>query len=306
MGYGVTVSSLLHLAILLLVYFGLPSLFVSEEPVVQMIPVAVYPVREETVTPPPLPPVVEAEAEEDPATEPLPEKEPVPIPPAPDVAHDIPPTPSPPPEPIPAKPEPEPRVAEAAAPPPPPTTIPEISAVPPPPPPKPVYTAKVKPKPTLEPKPVVEKKPPPPNLLASLLKSVIASAQHEIKLEQQQAEAATLEAPPQVVARPRISDQPLSASVSDAIRRQVEDNWSVPAGAADAGNLSVEIRIRLQPNGEVRSAEIVDQGRLSDNFYRTMAESARRAVLLASPLRDLPPEKYEQWREITFTFKPPV
>ena len=104
----------------------------------------------------------------------------------------------------------------------------------------------------------------------------------------------------------RISDETLSLSVSDAIRRQVEDNWNVPAGAADAADLTVEIRIYLMSDGEVSRAVIVDQSRLSDSFYRSMAESARRAVMRASPLRDLPPEKYEQWREITFTFKPPV
>ena len=109
-----------------------------------------------------------------------------------------------------------------------------------------------------------------------------------------------------MVSTSRISDEPLSSSVRDAIRRQIEDKWSVPAGAADAGDLAVQIRILLLPDGEVRRADIVDKARLSDTFYRTMAESARRAVLQASPLRDLPPEKYEQWREITFTFRPPV
>ena len=128
----------------------------------------------------------------------------------------------------------------------------------------------------------------------------------EEMLEQKQAQAAPVETPPEVVTTSRITDEPLSSIVSDAIRRQVEAKWSVPAGAADAGDLAVEIRILLLPDGVVRRAVIVDQARLSDAFYRTMAESARRAVLQASPLRDLPPEKYEQWKEITFTFRPPV
>ncbi len=151
-----------------------------------------------------------------------------------------------------------------------------------------------------------EEKPAAPDPLASLLKSIIENTQNAIKLEQKQAEAKPLEAPPEVSTMSRVSDEPLSSSVSDAIRRQVEDNWNVPAGAADAGDLAVEIRIRLLPDGVVQRADIVDQARLSEAFFRTMAESARRAVLQASPLRDLPPEKYEQWREITFTFRPPV
>ncbi len=288
---SITFSSILHLVVVLLVYFGMPSLFSSDENLERPIPVIIYPVRDETVLPPPQAPEAEPEVEAEP------EKEPLPMPPTPDVADD-----APPPEPTTAKPAP--RVAEAAAPPPPPPTIPEPSVVPPPPPPKPVQTAVVKPKPA--PESVPEEKPATPDLLASLLKSVIESTQNAIKLEQKQAEARSVEAPPVVSTISRISDEPLSLSVSDAIRRQVEDNWNVPAGAADAGDLAVEIRIRLLPDGVVQRADIVDQARLSEAFYRTMAESARRAVLQASPLRDLPPEKYEQWREITFTFRPPV
>lgn len=296
---GVTFSSILHLAVLLLVYFGMPSLFSGDEPIDRPIPVTVYPVREETVLPPPEPQKPDPLAESEP--EPEPEKEPVPIPPAPDVAHEAPP---PPPEPTPAKPKPAPRVVEAVAPPPPPS-IPEPSDVPPPPPPKPTHLAKVKPTPTPQPQP--EKKPASPDPLASLLRSVMESAQHAIKLEQKQAQARPAEPPPETSTMSRISDEPLSSSVSDAIRRQVEDNWNVPAGAADAGDLTVEIRILLSPDGEVRRVDIVDQTRLSaDTFYRAMAESARRAVFQASPLRDLPPEKYEAWREITFTFRPPI
>ena len=293
---GVTFSSVLHLVVLLLVYFGMPSLFKAEDPIERPIPVTVYPMRDETVLPPPQAP--EREAKETP--EPEPAKEPVPMPPDPDVAHAAPPSS----DPTPAKPEPAPRVAEAVAPPPPPPTIPEPSAAPPPPPPKPAQVATLKPKP--EPDPLIEEKPKRPNMFESLLKSVIESAPHEIKLEPKQAQAAPVETPPEVVTTSRVTDEPLSLSVRDAIRRQVEDKWNVPAGAANAGDLAVEIRILLMPDGEVRRADIVDRARLSDAFYRTMAESARRAVLQASPLRDLPPEKYEQWREITFTFRPPV
>ena len=108
---------------------------------------------------------------------------------------------------------------------------------------------------------------------------------------------------------PKLSDQPLSLNVVDAIRRQIEEKWSLPAGAADAGGLEVEIEIVLMRDGTVRKASIVDSAQLNlagEEFFRTMAESALRAVQRASPLQNLPPEKYEQWREITFRFRPPV
>ena len=165
---SITFSSILHLVVLLLVYFGMPSLFSTDEPLDRPIPVTVYPVRDETVLPPPQAPEAEPEVE----AEPEPEKEPLPMPPSPDVADDAPP---PPPEPTSAKPAP--RLAEAAAPPPP--TIPEPSVVPPPPPPKPVQTAAVKPKPA--PEAVPEEKPAAPDALASLLKSLIENTQNAIK-----------------------------------------------------------------------------------------------------------------------------
>ncbi|MCH7889387.1 MAG: TonB C-terminal domain-containing protein [Proteobacteria bacterium] len=98
-------------------------------------------------------------------------------------------------------------------------------------------------------------------------------------------------------------------SVTRAIKRQVEANWMVPAGALDARKLQVEIRIVLRSDGKVLDARIVDQGRMNrsgEEFFRTVAESARRAVWRASPLRGLPPHLYDQWREITFKFIPPA
>ncbi len=83
----------------------------------------------------------------------------------------------------------------------------------------------------------------------------------------------------------------------------------MPIGAPEAGGLVVEIRIVLQPDGTVTDTQIVDRARLTrpgEEFFRTMAESAVRAVWRASPLQNLPPEKYKLWREIIFAFKPPA
>ena len=62
--------------------------------------------------------------------------------------------------------------------------------------------------------------------------------------------------------------------------------------ARDAQNLAVEIRVMFNPDGSVARAEIVDTSRMaSDAFYRTAAESAYRAVLLCSPLQQMPVKK---------------
>ena len=66
---GVTFSSILHIAVLLLVYFGMPSLFSVDEPIDRPIPVTVYPVRDETVLPPPQAPEAEPEIKTEPEPE---------------------------------------------------------------------------------------------------------------------------------------------------------------------------------------------------------------------------------------------
>lgn len=102
-----------------------------------------------------------------------------------------------------------------------------------------------------------------------------------------------------------LSDR-LTISEEDALRRQIEQCWNPPIGARDAKNLVVEITIDVNPDRTVSNAEIVDKGRYaSDSFFRAAADAAKRAVLnpQCSPLM-LPPDKYDQWKRIDFTFDP--
>jgi hypothetical protein len=88
------------------------------------------------------------------------------------------------------------------------------------------------------------------------------------------------------------------------VRAQIARSWNVPAGARDAKDLVVEIRVVVEPDGTVRQATIVDQARLaSDPMFRAVAESARRAFFnpLCRPLH-LPRDKYAIWRELTVSF----
>ena len=113
-------------------------------------------------------------------------------------------------------------------------------------------------------------------------------------------------APPSPPSPPAITLQaPLTVSEIDLIRQQFYHCWSVPAGARDAGDLVVRVRVSLNPDGSLRGQpELVDSSRLNDAFWRAAAESALRAVRKCEPLRHLPPGKYERWREIELTFNP--
>ena len=169
--------------------------------------------------------------------------------------------------------------------------------------------------PDFMPKPEAKPKPPlPPDPFVSLLKTVEEVEQTINQREPEETAAEALPPAPQelqvnVSATPQVTDEPLSMTVIDLIRRQVEKNWSVPAGAKDARDMSVALRIQLRPDGSVIDAEYVDTDRLDEAYrraFRAMAESAKRAVFKASPLQGLPTDKYEKWRDIQFTFRPPA
>jgi outer membrane biosynthesis protein TonB len=98
----------------------------------------------------------------------------------------------------------------------------------------------------------------------------------------------------------------LSASELALIREQIARCWNVPAGARDAKDLVIEIRVVVNPDGTVQQASIVDQSRYaSDPVYRAAAESARRALFnpMCTPLH-LPPDKYEVWKDMVVDFNP--
>jgi hypothetical protein len=98
----------------------------------------------------------------------------------------------------------------------------------------------------------------------------------------------------------------VTANEIDAVRQTIRKCWTVPVGLQGIENMSVDIDMKLDPDGTVRTAHISDQARLNhDPNFRIAAESAKRAVLDPDCNRlPLPAKKYEQWKELTFTFNP--
>ncbi|MEC8137279.1 MAG: hypothetical protein VX107_14095, partial [Pseudomonadota bacterium] len=100
----------------------------------------------------------------------------------------------------------------------------------------------------------------------------------------------------------------LSISEIDAIKRQVERCWLVPAaiGAKDVENMVVKIKMKLNPDGRLRESRIVDRFRLETNTtFKAVAESALRAV--RNPrcsTFNLPLAKYQIWKDIELRFNP--
>ena len=229
----------------------------------------------------------------------------------------------------PPPPPPTPKVVEAPPPPPEPELKEEVSALPPVPEPK--VKPKPKPKPKIEakPKPKVKakpkapvklakikprRKPKPPDAFASVLKtlaeleSTAPAPKKKEKKPEPKKDAFELEIAKALASKSNTFDasRPVSISEIDLVRQQITRCWIVPAGAKDAQNLVIDIAVQMNRDGTVQHAELrKGSGRMSDPFYRTAAESALRAVLnpRCQPFK-LPAKKFDRWKTMTLSFNP--
>jgi outer membrane biosynthesis protein TonB len=303
---GYIFSGALHVGAIILVVTGLPSLFKPKEPEITPIAVQLVNLADQTratelaQTPPkpdakPEPQVVQEQPKPEPP-KPEPPKPPTPAPP--------PPPPPPPPKPEPAPPPPAPK---------PPEPKPEPPKVEEKPPEKKEVAEAPKPKQKPEPpkpEPKVEQKPEPPKkqekldvdaLLKTLKQTKPATKTDEPPKKQQEAPTQVASAQPM---NAPLGPQ-LSTSELDLVRQQISQCWNIPAGAKDAKDIVVEIRVNANPDGTVRDAQIVSAKGSEESFTQAAADSALRAVRnpRCSPLK-LPAEKYNSWKTMLLTFNP--
>ncbi len=267
------ISAFGHLLLVAVGYFGIPAL--REEPLLseRVIIVEMVAITEERNLPQT---VIDDTEPEEPKTAEQP--------------------PPPPPEP----PEPEPEVVTLPEPEPEPAAEPE---------PEPVETVSL-PKEVKRPRGKPKPKPK-PDPFADVLKSV---EELEKKRQTREPDDDAKTTPPDIdpieqalaQANTPFSDSiPLSMSEIDNIRYQIQRNWSLPAGARDAQNMVVTLRIQLNPDGTVTGVSVLNESRMrSDPFFRAMAESTVRAVLKTDRIKNLSPEKYELWRDMRINFDP--
>jgi len=105
---------------------------------------------------------------------------------------------------------------------------------------------------------------------------------------------------------PPTSNDRMTLHEVDALRHQVEQCWNVPITPPNAGNFAVKVRLNINPDRTVKSADVVDQNRMAkDPNFKIVAESVIHAIFnpKCSPL-ELPESKYDQWKTIDFTFDP--
>ncbi len=339
---ALTFSGILHVGAVVLIIFGLPSRTPPEDdtPVVVMVDLDA-PITDKTNAPPPAPRVARVEPKPEPKPEPPKPETPQPPPPPPPPP---PPAPTPKPEPAPPVPTPAPQPPPAPAPPrpspppppPPPDPEPTPDPVPPPPPPKPEppkpeppppAPAPPKPEPPKpeppkaetpppEPAPVPKSRPTPPQakpepkfdankLMADLDRNLKQRDKAPQKPQADAKPSPQQSSPSQSESKNYNPSAPLSMSEIDGIRSQYVRCWNFDAGARDAANLKVRIRLWLNQDGSLqRQPVLIDTSRMGEQTYRAAAESAMRAVYKCSPLKNLPTGKYDTWKELELTFDP--
>jgi hypothetical protein len=84
----------------------------------------------------------------------------------------------------------------------------------------------------------------------------------------------------------------------------VERRWNLALEELGDRNFVIAIHVVLSRDGTVTKAEIVDNARYrSDATYRSIALSARNAVLLSSPLA-LPSGQHDETMDMTLNLNP--
>ncbi len=100
----------------------------------------------------------------------------------------------------------------------------------------------------------------------------------------------------------------LSISEIDAIAGRLRACWNLDPGAQGIKDMIIEVRVFLNKDGTVRDAKILDTSRYnSDKAFRSVAESARRAVYVCQPysiFANRYADKYDMWKTMLLRFNP--
>ncbi len=103
------------------------------------------------------------------------------------------------------------------------------------------------------------------------------------------------------------SEGDLSMSEIAAIRSQISQAWRVAAfsGGKDNKNMRIIVKIKADENGEVSDIQVKDRSMpigVDKNVYNAFVDSVIRAIKAASPLQNLPEDKYNTWNEMELIF----
>ena len=100
-----------------------------------------------------------------------------------------------------------------------------------------------------------------------------------------------------------LDSTPITITEIELLRNHIYSCLSLNVGVTDLRDVKPEIFIKVNRDRTVNSSSIINKENLKDPSFRIAAEASLRAVNdpNCSPL-NLPIGKYDQWKEIIFTF----
>jgi colicin import membrane protein len=90
--------------------------------------------------------------------------------------------------------------------------------------------------------------------------------------------------------------------IAGVMQAKMRECWRLPTGGVGADQMIVTVRVRLRRDGLLAAYPEV-QNTSSSPFFRIAAESVKRALKACEPY-DLPPDKYDIWRDMDLAFDP--
>ena len=101
-------------------------------------------------------------------------------------------------------------------------------------------------------------------------------------------------------------DKSFSISEKQAIIQQMSRYWNIPSGAQNAAEMIITLYISIKIDGTVDQVKLVDSECPAGMAIvcRATTDSAIRAIRQASPLQHLPSARYNSWKEINLRFNP--
>ncbi|HTQ15283.1 MAG TPA: hypothetical protein VMH86_15535 [Rhizomicrobium sp.] len=99
----------------------------------------------------------------------------------------------------------------------------------------------------------------------------------------------------------------MTADLQSLLQSEIRECWSPPVGAPHPERLIVNFELFLNKDGSVAQppqlAADSQAAAAGDPYMRAAVDAARRAIYTCAPYK-LPADRFEQWRDITFTFNP--
>ncbi len=99
---------------------------------------------------------------------------------------------------------------------------------------------------------------------------------------------------------------PLSVTETSIIKAQIQKHWHPPLGGQNASKIKIIFHIEFNTDGSVQKAVLDSKNcaGTATSLCEAFVVSAERAIWQASPIVNLPPERYNVWKSLNFNFDP--